>query len=138
MSAQPVWIEHLVCYKKGEDVPMYKSPVIPANNQVKLTEGAKYPEGIISIFEIQFRVAAPIKGLVCHRKVYKLGICVNTEDTNLGDFEPSDELLTYKFPETETPSGFFVRGGFEINLQLTDSDNKLLYQIKYPFEIVKK
>ena len=138
MSAQPVWIEYLICSKKGQDEPLYKSSAIPAGDNVKLKEGPRLPEGIINVFEIQFRIAAPIKGLVCRRKVYKMGICVNTEDTNLGDFEPKDELFTFKFPEVETPSGFFVRGSFEASLQLVDAENKVLYQIKYPFEIVKK
>ena len=138
MEQQPFYMDQIIVYKKGEETPMLISSHIPAGKDVEFNERMVYPEGIWNVLKLTFKVNAPVKGVVCHRKVYKLGICVNTEDEPIGDFEPREEPYFHLFPEVETPSGFFVRGMFNVVLKFTDATGNTIYTIKYPFEIVKK
>ena len=117
---------------------LYESMEIPDQKEVDLKEGATYEEGIQSYLRILFYVKEQgIKGLTCKRKVFKGPICVNTQNTLMGDFEPSEEVQEYNFEVLDTPSGFFVRGGFSLELQFFDQEDQLLMKIKYPFQIIK-
>ena len=127
------------CVVQREGNTLYESPKLDeSEDQVLPPPGSILPEGIWNHLAFSFYVKnAPIKKLRCQRKVYKLSLCVNTEDVVLGDFEPRDEIYEHHFADMETPKGFFVRGKFECQLLFTDENDNKLFKIKYPFQIVK-
>lgn len=137
-TARRFFPDHFRVFQR-EGQELYESPKLgEAEEQVLPPPGSLLPEGIWNHLAFAFYVKnAPIKGLRCQRKVYKLSICVNTEDVVLGDFEPRDEIYVHHFADMETPKGFFVRGKFECQLLFLDDSNNKLFTIRYPFQIVK-
>ena len=142
MSDQPIFrlakFQVIKVNPDKSEEQLYESIPIPDQSEVELNEGSDLPQGIQNYLKIFFYVKeAGIKGLVCRRKVYKGPICVNTENTEMGDFEPSEEVQSYGFKVMDTPSGFFVRGSFSTELAFLNNDNQILMKIKYPFQICK-
>lgn len=134
-------LKHFKCFRVVEgsnDVLLYQSPEIPEQPHVDLNTGAIYNEGIRSYLQVTFSVSAPIRKLVCQRKVYKGPLCVNKDDTEMGDFDPREDPYEFNFAPIDTPSGFFVRGKFSILLNFVDENSNLQFAISYPFEIVDK
>ena len=142
MSELPIFrvIKYQV-FQVFEDKPeekLYESAPVPDQNEYQFKEGATYKEGIRSYLRVIFSIKGQdIKGLMCRRKVYKGPVCVNTENTLMGDFEAKEEVQEYNFQPLDTPSGFFVRGGFSLELTFLTNENQVLMKLKYPFQIVK-
>ena len=138
MSSDHDFVPHHLEIATRDGKILYESDPFPVQEQLTIP-GITTPieEGSFSLNAIYFKINKPIRKLTCRRKVYKVGLCVNTSEDVLGNFEPSDEMHFHKFDDMETPKGFFVRGKLELQLDFVDETKKTLFTLNYAIDIVK-
>ncbi|CCE86511.1 Piso0_005006 [Millerozyma farinosa CBS 7064] len=97
----------------------------------------KIPESSKYVTTLYFRVKdKPIKGFKYKQVVKKHGLTVKSREIDIGDYEPSDELYSKRFPEDETPGGFLVRGVYPATSTYYVNGEEV--SVDWTLEIVKK
>ncbi|CAI5757260.1 unnamed protein product [Candida verbasci] len=72
------------------------------------------PGGVKYTMTLQFKVLNnKFENFTYKQNVKKLGVTVRSREVDMGTFEPSDEVYSYKFPPDETPGGWMMRGKYQ-------------------------
>ncbi|EGW32652.1 uncharacterized protein SPAPADRAFT_61717 [Spathaspora passalidarum NRRL Y-27907] len=98
---------------------------------IKIPGGKKY------IMEMHFVIMnRKLENFRYIQVVKKAGITVRTREVEIGSYEPGDEVYVKKFPEDDSPGGFFSRGHYGANSTYYAGD-EMLVSNDWTLEIVK-
>lgn len=110
---------------RGDLSKISKTPFI-------IKEGCKYR------MEIEFYVQREIvSGLKYQQSIYRKNIRVDKGSYMVGSYAPSKDLISYKTPVEDAPSGMLARGSYMVNSKFVDDDNHEYLKWEWAFEIKK-
>ncbi|RCK64161.1 Rho GDP-dissociation inhibitor [Candida viswanathii] len=123
-------IKFVIHIHDGEDVEV---PVKGADLiHFQLPGGIKYHMTLH--FQVKNRRYENVKYI---QVVKKAGITIRTTEYEIGSYDPSEEVYTKDFPESDTPGGWLTRGNYQ-NVSTYYEGDEVLIATPWTLELVAK